>query len=299
MKTFYSHGKLLLSGEYLVLKGAKALAVPCKMGQTLNFKPENSSQLLWESLDKNGQTWFTADFSIGDFGVIKTNDNEVANRLRQILRSIRRQNPDFLKKSGGGVKTFLEFDRQWGLGTSSTLIANLAQWAGVNPYIILDNTLGGSGYDIACASADKPLFYTRGMVEPKIEYCDFNPNFKNSLYFVYLNRKKNSRDAVAEFMQKDITEAEISKANELSNLMATAEGLSDFQYIITEHESFISQLLSIPTIKENQFKDFNGAIKSLGAWGGDFVLASGGSNTPDYFRAKGFPIVMSYDELIL
>ena len=35
MISFYSHGKLLLTGEYTILKGANALAIPCKMGQTL------------------------------------------------------------------------------------------------------------------------------------------------------------------------------------------------------------------------------------------------------------------------
>ena len=44
--------------------------------------------------------------------------------------------------------------------TSSTLIANLAKWSNVDPYILLSETFGGSGYDIACASAKKALFIT-------------------------------------------------------------------------------------------------------------------------------------------
>ena len=38
MDAFYSHGKLLLTGEYLVLDGALALAVPCKLGQSLTVR---------------------------------------------------------------------------------------------------------------------------------------------------------------------------------------------------------------------------------------------------------------------
>jgi hypothetical protein len=35
-KTFYSNGKLLITGEYLILDGAKGLALPTKMGQNLS-----------------------------------------------------------------------------------------------------------------------------------------------------------------------------------------------------------------------------------------------------------------------
>ena len=38
MSQFYSHGKLLITGEYLVLDGAKALAVPTVFGQDLSVK---------------------------------------------------------------------------------------------------------------------------------------------------------------------------------------------------------------------------------------------------------------------
>ena len=34
----------------------------------------------------------------------------------------------------------------------------------------------------------------------------------------------------------------------------------------------MSELLDTKTIKELLFPDFSGTIKSLGAWGGDFVL---------------------------
>tara|TARA_X000000950_G_scaffold66349_2_gene81711 strand:- start:7785 stop:8684 length:900 start_codon:yes stop_codon:yes gene_type:complete len=299
MNSFYSHGKLLLSAEYMVLKGARALAVPCKLGQSLSFEEDSGTILKWNSLDKTGRSWFNAEFSIIDFSLIKTNNLEIAKRLNSILIAIRKQNKEFIKVSGGEVITRLEFNREWGLGTSSTLIANLSKWAGVNPYILLDETFRGSGYDIACASAGKPLFYTRGINTPKVESCDFNPTFKSALYFVYLNQKKNSREAVEEFMQKEIKKKDIVKINELSSQMAGAKSLKNFDRVLKEHESFVGQLMSIQPIKEKQFKDFSGEIKSLGAWGGDFILATGDSNTPEYFSAKGFPTVFGYDELIL
>lgn len=44
MNRFYSHGKFLLTGEYLVLEGALALALPLKLGQTMTVEtfPETS-----------------------------------------------------------------------------------------------------------------------------------------------------------------------------------------------------------------------------------------------------------------
>ena len=58
------------------------------------------------------------------------------------------------------------------------------------------------------------------MERPEIEDCDFDPSFKNALYFVYLNQKKNSRQAVKELMKKNINDREIKRANELSLLIS-------------------------------------------------------------------------------
>ena len=40
--TFNAHGKLLLTGEYFVLDGALALALPCKLGQSMSIQPFES-----------------------------------------------------------------------------------------------------------------------------------------------------------------------------------------------------------------------------------------------------------------
>ena len=41
------------------------------------------------------------------------------------------------------------------------------------------------------------------------------------------------------------------------------------------HEETIGYLLDRDPIKKRQFQSFDGAVKSLGAWGGDFVLFVG------------------------
>ena len=69
---------------------------------------------------------------------------------------------------------------------------------------------------------------------------------------------------------------------------------------MNQHEATISQYLGIPTVKERLFADFKGTIKSLGAWGGDFVLAiSETEDVPAYFVSKGYPICISYAEMII
>ena len=44
---FYSNGKLLISGEYFVLDGAKCLALPCKKGQLLKIKPNTFNENIY------------------------------------------------------------------------------------------------------------------------------------------------------------------------------------------------------------------------------------------------------------
>jgi mevalonate kinase len=212
---------------------------------------------------------------------------------------VRDQKSNFLREKGGTVKTHLEFDRHWGLGTSSTLISNLASWSEVDPYKLLQNSFGGSGYDIACATAKSPLVFRKQPFEPHVEICEFDPPFKSNLFFVYLNQKKNSREAIEAFKKQNIGEDQIAYASKLTRSIIKAHSLIEFEQILNEHEDFISKILSVVPVKEKLFSDFQGSIKSLGAWGGDFVLATGNKHTPEYFKNKGFKVVMTYQEVVL
>ena len=60
-KTFYSHGKLLISGEYVVLDGALSLAIPTTYGQSLIVEPLDEPKLIWKSFDEKGTIWFEED----------------------------------------------------------------------------------------------------------------------------------------------------------------------------------------------------------------------------------------------
>ena len=96
MPSFYSHGKLLITAEYAVLAGAKALAIPCKKGHHLNFQSENKSkELSWNSYDFEGQKWFEVDFHLPSLEIMKCSDQNTAKRLQEILISATKENPFF------------------------------------------------------------------------------------------------------------------------------------------------------------------------------------------------------------
>ncbi len=309
MKQFYSNGKLLLTGEYFVLEGAKSLAVPTTCGQDLTVKSIKEPQLIWQSFTNTGECWLEAIFDLpklrlisADFEATEDGGNDtLAENLMKILQEVRVLNPTFLNsKNGFIVKTNLTFPKNWGLGTSSTLINNLANWAKINPYQLLEKTFGGSGYDIACAQNNTPILYTRNGVNPLIEKVNFNPVFKEQLYFIYLNKKQNSREGIQRFKElKGNLTSEIKQVSELTDAFVNCTNLKEFEKLLINHEQLVSKTIKLKTVQEKYFSDYFGQTKSLGAWGGDFILATGNADTPKYFKQKGFETVISYQDLIL
>ena len=301
---YFGHGKLLLTGEYFVLDGALALALPTKVGQSLSVKytPSFSPTLSWKSYDVNGDIWFDSEFEFWHFKCLDENPSEEALFLQKILQQVRKQNSHFLRDNVDvKVETRLGFPLTWGLGSSSSLIYNIAQWAYISPFELLFKTHGGSGYDIACAQSDGPIAYKKGHSGPSFSPIYFNPEFKNNLFFVYLGRKQNSRDAVKEYSKKKpIETAMITKITELTQEFLNVQTIKQFQALMIMHEEIISQTLDLPIIKD-QYADFCGAIKSLGAWGGDFALAATENDfdyVKSYFSSKGLDTVYRYSDLI-
>lgn len=316
MENYYSNGKLLLTGEYLVLDGAKALAVPTKFGQDLIVENIQEPQLIWGSFTDTGACWFEAVFDLQKLRLVSCtfdSDKEgnaeiIAETLLDILREAKRLNRSFLDtKNGFIVKTELKFPRNWGLGTSSTLINSIASWAKVDAFKLLWNSFKGSGYDIACAQNNVPIFYqiekdfsTSIEMTPRIEQVKFNPTFKENLFFVYLNQKQDSKEGIAKFRESGNNyQKDIERISIISDEFLNAKSVDDLEKLIIEHEQIISSIIKIKPVKEKLFPDYFGEIKSLGAWGGDFVLVTGNEETPNYFKNKGFETVLSYREMIL
>lgn len=301
MTELYSNGKLLLTGEYVVLDGALSLAVPTKFGQSLKIDAINEPKIIWKSFNNDTSVWFKGEFHLDDYGTLKqVNHDDVSNRIIQILNAAKTLNPDFLNsKNGFKIETSLTFPKNWGLGTSSTLINNIANWAQVDAFELLKNTFGGSGYDIACAQNNTPIIY-QIQNDSITKQVDFNPDFTDQLYFVYLNKKQNSRDGIASYnANKSNIESVVSEINDITNQVINCKTLDAFEALMTDHENIISKITKQTPVKQLYFEDFNGCVKSLGAWGGDFVLATAKENPVNYFKSKGFKTVLRYKDMVL
>ena len=301
-KTFYSNGKLLITGEYLVLDWAKALALPTKFGQYLKVISGKNQEIQWTSFDKDKSIWFEDTISFSEIIKYKKTENQsVKLTLIEILHEAFLLNPKFLNSSEGyTISTNLTFPKFWGLGTSSTLINNIAQWLEINAFELLKNSFGGSGYDIACAQNDSPIFYQIIDGKPEVEIVNYNPVFSDNLYFVYLNQKQSSKSAIAAYYKKQNNLSTIfPEINKITVEITKAIPLERFQELLQKHENIMSEVLEIPTVKNSLFSDFNGTVKSLGAWGGDFVLVVSNENPTAYFKAKGFETIISYSDMIL
>ena len=300
-KTFYSNGKLLITAEYLVLDGAIALALPTKYGQNLVVESGKNKEISWTSFDLDKSIWFDTTITFDEIRNKTLLDNQnVKNTLIEILHQGFLQNPNFLDETKGYVvTTSLTFPRHWGLGTSSTLINNIAQWLGIDAFELLKNSFGGSGYDIACAQNDCPILYQLVKGKPLVEKVVFNPKFHKNIYFVYLNKKQNSRNAIENYRKKIVAEKDFKKIDTTTNQIIVASDIHSFAKAIKKHDKLLSQILETPTIQDQLFKDFSGTIKSLGAWGGDFVMVVSQENPTKYFSKKGFETILKYDDMIL
>ena len=306
---FYSNGKLLLTGEYLVLDGAKALALPTKFGQDLVVEKIKEPQLIWGSFTHTGECWFEAVFDLPKLRLVNCTFNSdkegsaefIAETLLDILEEAKKVNAAFLNsESGFVVKTNLTFPRNWGLGTSSTLVNSIASWANIDAFQLLWNSFKGSGYDIACAQNNTPIFYQIEDEKPVVKQVEFNPSFKENLFFVHLNQKQDSKEGIAKFRESgENYQNEIERISAISDEFLKTDSILDFNKLIVEHEQIISSIIKLKPVKEKLFPDYSGEIKSLGAWGGDFVLVTGNNETPMYFKNKGFETILSYSEMIL
>ena len=306
-KTYYAHGKLLITGEYLVLDNAKALALPTKLGQKLSVKITDKSGIKWSSFLADGSLWFSQEFNFDNqqinYKIEKENlkNEDVIKNLNFILQEVFKLSSKLDFKNGYEINSFLEFPRDWGLGSSSTLIHNLSQWAQINPYQLLKKTFGGSGYDIACADTNTSIIYQRSEENPSIKSVSFQPHFNDQIFFVYLNQKKNSREAIQHYRSLDKVakkEATIEINKITDSILDSNIALSEFEQLINKHEEILSKVLKTPTIKKQLFKNYKGSIKSLGGWGGDFILVTGSFKMMSYFKDLGYTTIIPFSEMV-
>lgn len=307
---YHSNGKFLLTGEYLVLKGALALATPLKFGQSLTVKTVSEPFLHWDAYKPDGP-WFSVTLNPKNLDITGCDDQPKAEKLVQIMKAVHELNPDAFNV-GLHFETHLDFDPNWGLGSSSTLIANLARWAEVDPYELLKLTFGGSGYDIACATAEGPIYYQVKAEVPEpvetptplVKSVDFNPPFAEHLFFVYQGQKQRSSKEVKAFLEKtdpiDL-QKDIEAVSEISRAIPKCQTLDEFAMLMQCHERIIARCIGQEPVQKH-FPDFEGVLKSLGAWGGDFILAAtewDEKQVREFFKGKGLETVFGYKEITL
>ena len=132
---------------------------------------------------------------------------------------------------------------------------------------------------------------------------EFSPPFSDQLYFVYTGKKQKTQEAIDYYRKTPVEGREelVSQLSSLSREMVVARTLGDFEFFLKAHEKIISQALGLSRVGDDFFPDYWGEVKSLGAWGGDFVLATserGEEQTRRYFKTKGFLCCLPYSEIV-
>ena len=295
----YSNGKVLLTGEYVILDGALSLAAPTKFGQHLKYQENLSNLINWKSINFDGNIWFECLITSDTLKVKSTSSQKISNTLVEIINFIREYNPSFLKKCGSDISTNLTFEKNLGLGSSSTLISNLSKISGVNPYTLNNKIFKGSGYDIACAESISPILYKLDKDQKIINEVSFKPSFNEHIYFVYLNKKQNSISEIEKYSKNKASNSIINEISDITSEIVVCNSIDGFNKLIEAHELIISKLISKQTIKDLLFKDFDGYIKSLGAWGGDMIMVTSQIDPSKYFIEKGYSTIFKFKELLV
>ena len=133
IQEFFANGKLLLSAEYFVLDGAKSIALPTKIGQHLTVEPSNDSNIIyWNAKLHDDATWFTAKIDAENLTLIESSNESLGKKMVEILVQLKILNPKIFQNSAYKFTTRLDFPKDWGLGSSSTLIALLAKFANID-----------------------------------------------------------------------------------------------------------------------------------------------------------------------
>ena len=299
MGEIYSPGKLMLTSEYFAVDGALVLAVPTKLGQEFFFeeKYDGKSIIFWEAYHQN-KLWLKAVIDYKNWQILETNITSSAEFILKVLKNVQSLSEiQFKNTYTYHLKTNLQFPPDYGLGSSSTLMNNLAEWANIDPFHLNSLSLGGSGYDIAVAKAKSAVLF-QNKPEIRFEKINFSPKFKDELIFIHLNQKQDSREGINLYKSKIKSQNLVDEFSDLTRNILLCNELENFSDLMLLHEQKISDFIEIPTVKSKFFPDCPTFVKSLGAWGGDFVMSAKFEGFEDYFWGKGFSTVFEWSDLI-
>lgn len=299
MGEIFSPGKLMLTSEYFAVDGALVLAVPTKLGQEFFFDEIEDAQsiIIWEAYHQN-KLWLTARIDYKKWEILDTNLKSSAEFILKVLKNVQILSElKFQSDTTYHLKTNLQFPSDYGLGSSSTLMTNLAEWAEIDPFYLNTISLGGSGYDIAVAKAKSAVLFQN---KPTIQFQPilFQPKFAKELIFIHLNQKQDSREGISLYKSKVRSQNMIDEFSNLTRKVLKCDDLEIFSQLMTIHEQKIADFIEIPTVKSIYFNDCPVFVKSLGAWGGDFIMSCKFVGYKDYFWGKGFATIFDWSDLI-
>ena len=297
---FKSNGKILLSSEYLVMDGAKSIALPAKLTQDLSVSKSDENTIEWQSFDRYGNLWYEERFILENNNLLSLGkENIISEKIISLFNHISKTN-ELKSILGNKFVTKLNFEKEWGLGSSSTFVNNLAKWANVDPYKLLFSTFKGSGYDIACCDVNHPIIYNKMGNSINVKNADFNPPFIDYLFLIYLGKKQNTQTSIENYSKSQLNKDDlIKKINRISDEFLKCNDLIHFEELMQEHESIISKAISINPIQKSTFMGYKGGkIKSLGSWGGDFILVTTKNKDLTYFKNRGLNTIFPLREIV-
>jgi len=299
---FKANGKLLLTGEYLVLLGATALVLPVRFGQEMTLSERKDRLLVWRSKTQEGY-WFEGTFSLPELEPLRTNDRATADKLRTWMITLRVLRNDFLRdESGYTVTITANYPLYWGLGSSASLTSLLAQWSGVDPFHFHDLISRGSGADIACTQSDRLIRYHKMYGVSEFAEMDPGDALVRYTWFVYLGNSVETAPEITRFLKsKPPSERIMRRISFLSQEICTTSSAEYLEQLIREHESILAGILKKQPIGI-RFGKFPGGVKSMGAWGGDFAMfvsAADPGTVESFFKTAGLFPVFRYPEIAM
>ena len=263
----------MLCGEYAVLCGALAIAFPTKFRQCMEVEyREGSGNVHWQSYDFEGFQWLRCSFHPNDDCSTHPLKN-VLNPIMAMLRYVQQQKPDAMPADQDiTFRVKASFRKEWGLGSSSALIANIARWSGVDPWELMQLSFPGSGYDVAVAFHGKALMYKIDSGHRNIRFLDYVPAWLDDFRVVFTGKKVNSRDSVNENRSMfHKLEPHVEELDRIAMGLLTADSCQEACALLQRYESILSRELEMEP-GARLFPAYTGTIKSLGAWGGDAIL---------------------------
>jgi mevalonate kinase len=287
----------MLCGEYAVTIGVEALALPVSAGQWMHVwefdSPASQDRIIWEAKELGGETWLNEGFALPLVESVEDDSVERKTLLKLLMMA-----PKETWKSGKSyrIETQLEFDRKSGLGSSSTLVSNFAQFAGLDAQRLQRKVFGGSGYDVAVGSVGRGLVFWKDGDENHWGPWSLNASLTENWFVVFLGEKQNSRaslnnvkERLQEIQQDDFM---LHQLQQVAGAVKMAQQITMLEAGLEMWQALLGMSLGLETpYQQFGFQPVKGGLcKWLGAWGGDMLLVNQTFLTTQSAQLKSYTI---------